>query len=324
MSDARDECREAGVTHTADTPHAAIRNPQSVLALWAGMIKLHHSVFALPFALIAVFLAGRERSSGYPGAWQLVFVVACMVAARSAAMTFNRIADARIDARNPRTAGRPLPAGTISLRQAIAFFVVCCVIFVGGCSAFLWLEANVWPIVLALPVLVYLCLYSYTKRFTRWSHFVLGSAIALSPPAAWLAIHPASIGWPALVLLGVVTCWIGGFDIIYACQDMEFDRREGLHSLPARLGIARALWIARGAHAITVVLLASLVPLAGMGWLYAAGVAAVALLLLIENLLVHPNDLSKVNLAFFTINGVVSLLLAACAIGDIVLHHAKA
>ncbi len=295
----------------------------SSLLLWAGMIKLHHSVFALPFALIGAFLAGRERPSGYPGFRQLVLVVICMVAARSAAMTFNRIADAAIDARNPRTADRPLPAGTISMPRAIAFFVVACVVFVAACAAFLWIDGNGWPVALAVPVLLYLCFYSYTKRFTRWSHFVLGSAIALSPPAAWLAIHPASIGRPALILLGVVTCWIGGFDIIYACQDVEFDRREGLHSLPARLGVAKALWIARAAHALAVVLLASLVPLTGLGWLYAVGVAAAAILLLVENLLVRPHDLSRVNLAFFTINGLVSLLLAACAIGDIVLRQAK-
>lgn len=302
-------------------PQAAGHVATHAVALWAGMIKLHHSVFALPFALIAAFLAGRERPSGYPGVWQLGLVVICMVAARSAAMTFNRIVDARIDARNPRTANRPMPAGTISMAQAVAFFVTCCLAFIAACGAFLWLDGNAWPAILGVPVLIYLCFYSYTKRFTRWSHFVLGSAIALSPPAAWLAIHPASIGWPAIVLLGVVTCWIGGFDIIYACQDAEFDRREGLHSLPARLGIGKALWIARAAHAVTVVLLASLIPLSSLGWLYAAGVAAVAALLLIENLLVHADDLSRVGLAFFTINGIVSLVLGACAIGDIVVRH---
>ncbi len=322
MSTAERQTGPSNETPARSAPRPVPGTQRSSLALWAGMIKLHHSVFALPFALIAAFLAGRERPSGYPGLLQLVLVVICMVAARSAAMTFNRIADAAIDARNPRTADRPLPAGTISMPKAIAFFVVACLVFVGACAAFLWVDANVWPVALAVPVLIYLCFYSYTKRFTRWSHFVLGSAIALSPPAAWLAIHPASIGPPALVLLGAVTCWIGGFDIIYACQDADFDRREGLHSLPARLGIAGALWIARAAHAMTVLLLASLIPLAGLGCLYAVGVAAVAVLLLVENLLVHPDDLSRVNLAFFTINGIVSLLLAACTIGDIVLGHA--
>ena len=171
-----------------------------------------------------------------------------------------------------------------------------------------------------MPVLTYLCFYSYTKRFTQWSHFVLGSAIALSPPAAWLAVHPASIGWSAGVLAAAVACWIGGFDIIYACQDVGPDRRDGLYSLPARIGVANALRIARGAHALTIVLLAALVPLAPLGWLYAAGVAAVAVLLLVENLLVRADDLSRVNLAFFTVNGLVSLLLGAATVADIVLH----
>ncbi len=297
-------------------PAAPARSP---LILWGRMIKLSHSVFALPFALIATFLAGRERPAGHPGAGQLLLIVLCMVAARSAAMTFNRIVDAAIDARNPRTADRPLPAGTIRRDQAVAFFVGCCLVFAAGCAGFLIADDNPWPLVLAGPVLAYLCFYSYTKRFTRWSHFVLGSAIALSPPAAWIAIHPASIGWPAVVLAAAVTLWIGGFDIIYACQDVEPDRRDGLHSLPARLGIGPALWIARGAHALTVVLLAALGPLAALGRLYYGGVAAVAVLLLVENLLVRADDLSRVNVAFFTVNGIISLLLGACAIGDVML-----
>jgi len=287
------------------------------LLIWAEMIKFSHSVFALPFALMATFFAGRERASGLPAVWQIVLIVVCMVAARSAAMTFNRIVDARIDACNPRTAGRPLPAGSITTAQAILFFVGCCAVFVAACAGFLVLDGNVWPIALAAPALAYACFYSYTKRFTQWSHFVLGSAIACSPVAAWLAIHPASIGWPAVVLMAAVTCWIGGFDIIYACQDVEIDRRDGLRSLPARLGVARALWITRGAHVATVVLLAALVPLASLGWLYGIGVAAVAVLLLVENRLVRPDDLSRVNVAFFTVNGVVSLVLGGLAIADV-------
>ena len=168
-------------------------------------------------------------------------------------------------------------------------------------------------------MLAYLCFYSYTKRFTRWSHFVLGSAIALSPPAAWFAIHPASLGWPAVILLASVTLWIGGFDIIYACQDIASDRADGLFSLPARLGAGPALWIARAAHAATVVLLVALMPTAGLSWLYGIGAAAVALLLLIENAMVRADDLSRVNIAFFTVNGVVSLLLGALGIADCLL-----
>jgi 4-hydroxybenzoate polyprenyltransferase len=284
------------------------------------MIRFSHSVFALPFALIATFLAGAERPGGLPSAVQVGLILVCMVAARSAAMTFNRIVDRRLDARNPRTAGRALVTGRISVWEAGAFFVACCAVFLAGCAGFYWAEGNVWPVVLGVPVLVYLCAYSYAKRVTHWSHLLLGSAIALSPPAAWLAIDPGSIGWAAVVLMAGVTCWIGGFDIIYACQDVEADRRDGLHSLPARLGVGRALWIARGAHAVTVALLGGLAWLTPLGWVYLVGVGVVAVLLVVENALVRADDLSRVGLAFFTVNGVVSVLLAGFAIGDL-LHR---
>lgn len=293
-------------------------------ALWADTIKLHHSVFAMPFALMAAFLAGWHRPSGRPSAVQLVLIVLCMVAARSAAMTFNRIVDATIDAANPRTAGRAIPTGRLSLGRARAFFAVCCVVFVAGTAGFRWLEGNPWPLRLAVPVLAYLCFYSYTKRFTRWSHFVLGSGIALSPPAAWLAVDPGSLGAAALVLTGAVMLWIGGFDILYACQDASFDRRAGLHSLPASVGIGAALWMARAAHAATVVLLAALIPLTPLGAIYGIGVGAVAVLLAIENALVRPGDLSRVNVAFFTINGMVSVLLGVAAIAELVLARSGA
>lgn len=292
---------------------------------WGEMIKFSHSVFALPFALMAVFLAARsawqagDAAVPYPRPAQLALIVVCMVAARSAAMTFNRIADAAIDARNPRTAGRPLPAGTITRQQAAIFLVLASGVFCLGAGGFYWLDANPWPAILALPVLGYLFLYSYSKRFTRWSHFMLGSAIAISPVAAWLAIHPASLGWPAFLLMGVVTLWIGGFDVIYACQDLAVDRAEGLFSLPARLGPATALWIARAAHGLTVLLLAALIPAAGLGWLYTLGVIIVAALLAYENALVRHDDFSRVNVAFFTVNGIISLLLGCLAIADCLL-----
>jgi 4-hydroxybenzoate polyprenyltransferase len=263
----------------------------------------------------AAFRAG-DAAHGYPGWGPLGLVVVCMVAARSAAMTFNRLADAVIDARNPRTAGRPIPAGTITRGQAIVFLAAAVTVFILGCAGFYWLAGNPWPVMLSVPVLTYLCLYSYAKRFTRWSHFILGSAIAFSPVAAWLAIHPASVGAPALLLMGAVTFWIGGFDIIYACQDLEIDRAQGLFSLPSRLGPAKALWIARAAHAGTVFMLAALIPVAGLGWLYAAGVIVVAALLVVENALVRPDDFSRVNVAFFTVNGVISLLLGVLTIAD--------
>lgn len=299
--------------------------PGGVLGLvrrWGEMVKFAHSVFALPFALMATFLAAREAyrygdsGAAYPSWGQLGLIVLCMVAARSVAMTFNRVVDASIDARNPRTANRPLPAGTVSRGQALVFLGAASGVFVVGCGGFWLLDKNPWPLVLSLPVLGYLCFYSYTKRFTRWSHFVLGSAIAFAPVAAWIAIHPASLGWPAVVLMGAVTCWIGGFDIIYACQDIEVDRREKLYSLPSRLGPKRALWIARGAHACTVGLLAGLMPVAGLGWIYGIGVGMVAVLLLIENSLVRADDFSRVNLAFFTVNGVISLVLGGLGIVD--------
>ncbi len=287
---------------------------------WGRMIRFSHSVFALPFALMAAFLAGRHIDGrGRPFAGQLLLIVVCMVAARSVAMTFNRIVDARIDARNPRTADRELPTGRISRAAAWAFLAAAAAVFVIACILFLPWFGNPWPMYLGGPVLVCLCGYSFTKRFTQWSHFALGSAIALAPPAAWLAIHPTSFGAEALVLFGVVALWIGGFDIIYACQDIKVDRTQGLFSLPARLGPGAALWIARAAHAGVVVLLVLLGWLAGLGWLYLAGVAATALLLIIENALVHPGDYSRVNLAFFTINGIVSVLLGGLAIADVLL-----
>ncbi len=287
---------------------------------WAEMIKLSHSVFALPFALLATFLAGREIEGLHRPHWgQLGLIVLCMVSARGVAMTFNRIADLRIDARNPRTRGRPLPAGRLSVGAAWAFLVSCAAAFALGCLLFEVCFENPWPIRLCSPVLIFLCGYSYAKRFTRFSHFYLGMAIAFSPVAAWIAIHPQSLGWLAVVLMAGVTLWIAGFDIIYACQDVECDRAQGLYSLPSRLGIAPALWIARGCHVLTVVLLGVLGVLAGLGWVYLMGVAIVAVLLTVENSLVKPHDLSRVNLAFFTVNGLVSLVLGALAITDILL-----
>jgi len=290
----------------------------STVRTWGEMIKFSHSIFALPFALVAAFLAGRGLDSGRPAASHLLLVMLCMMAARSVAMTFNRIADAAIDARNPRTAGRPIPAGKISRGAAWGFLVVAVVVFLLG--GFRLVHENPWPMYLAVPVLVYLCGYAYTKRFTKWSHLYLGSAIALSPVAAWIAVHPASVGWPALVLMAAVTCWIGGFDIIYACQDVDCDRRDGLFSLPSRWGVARALWAARVAHGLTVVLLVVLGHIAELGTLYLIGVAIVGVLLVVENALVRANDLSRVNLAFFTVNGVVSLVLGGLAIADVVLR----
>jgi 4-hydroxybenzoate polyprenyltransferase len=284
---------------------------------WGQMVRLSHSVFALPFALLATFLAARPN---LPTAGQIALIVLCMVAARSAAMTFNRIVDASLDARNPRTAGRHLPQGTISIAAAWTFFAGTCALLVAGCSGFLWLYGNGWPLILCLPVISVLCLYSYTKRFTCWSHLALGAGIAMSPPAAWIAISPTTLGLPAGLLMLAVMFWIGGFDLIYACQDVGFDRQEGLHSIPAKMGIASALWLARAFHAITVAALIGVgLTTAGLETLYYIGVGCVTVLLIVENALVSPSDLSRVNLAFFTVNGVVGLLLGILGVLDIVL-----
>ncbi|MCB9851042.1 MAG: 4-hydroxybenzoate octaprenyltransferase [Phycisphaerales bacterium] len=283
------------------------------------MIKFSHSIFALPFALMATFLAGRELTGGHPTLLHVLLIVVCMVAARSVAMTFNRIVDARLDALNPRTQSRPLPAGKLTMAQAWVFLAVFFVTFALACGAFqIWFD-NAWPMLLGGPVLLFICGYSFAKRFTRFAHFWLGAAIGFSPVAAWIAIHPQSLGIPAILLGVAVTCWIAGFDIIYACQDIDVDRTSGLHSIPAKLGPAKALLITRVLHAVVVMLLLAVGKLCGLGWWYHAGVALVAILLVIENAAVRPDNFSRVNLAFFTINGLVSLLLGVCAVGDVLI-----
>ncbi len=283
---------------------------------WGALVKFSHSIFALPFALLATFLAARPELPTWP---QVGLIVFCMVAARSAAMTFNRIVDLRIDAANPRTADRPLPAGAISSRAAWTCFWLACALFVPACAGFWWLDGNRWPLLLSVPVLALLCVYSYTKRFTSWSHLVLGLGIACAPAAAWVAISPTTLAAPTWLLVAAVACWIAGFDLIYACQDVEFDRSTGLHSVPARLGITTALWLARALHVATVASLVGVGYTAGLGMLYYIGVFCAALLLAIENAIVSPHDLSRVNLAFFTINGIVGLLLGFLGVLDIVL-----
>ncbi len=286
---------------------------------WGEMIKFSHSVFALPFALMATFLAGRNMPGGLPTAGQVALIVACMVAARSFAMTFNRIADAAIDARNPRTAGRPILTGRISRGAAQAFAAASAAGFVAACYGFREFFDNPWPLYLSAPTLFLLGGYSFAKRFTSSAHFILGIAIGFAPLAAWIAVHPATAGWPALVLTAAVMLWIAGFDIIYACQDIEVDRREGLFSIPARLGAARALIVSRACHVAAVGLLIALGLIAPFGWVYWIAVAVTAVLLAAEQSVVKPHDLSRVNLAFFALNGCVSLSLGAAAIADLLL-----
>jgi 4-hydroxybenzoate polyprenyltransferase len=277
------------------------------------MIRFSHTVFALPFALLAAIMAWTTPVR-VQFRWQdLVGILLCMVAARSAAMAFNRLADRQIDAENPRTKSRHLPAGILSVSSVVAFTISSSLLFVAGTLLFL---PNRLPLVLSIPVLLFLLAYSYTKRITSLAHFWLGAALMLAPVCVWIAIrgeillyHPADI-LPALLLGGAVLTWVAGFDIIYACQDAEFDRAARLQSVPARLGVPRALKLAAFCHLLTIGFLAALpllcrqVPL---GWFYGVGVAAVAVLLVYEHLVVRPDDLTRVNVAFFNVNALISI-----------------
>jgi 4-hydroxybenzoate polyprenyltransferase len=274
------------------------------------MIKWEHSIFALPFALCGAVLA----ASGLPTPHQLLWIVVAMLAARSAAMAFNRLADAAIDAANPRTSSRALPAGHLSAAFVTTFIVVSCAIFILAAA-----QLNRLSLWLSPVALVVLLLYSYTKRFTRWSHLVLGFALGIAPAAAWIAVR-GSLDPRILILTAAVTFWVAGFDILYACQDFEFDRHAGLHSIPRHLGIRRALWIARVFHLIMLLLLIALLPAFALGKFAVAGIVAVALLLAYEHSLVSPRDLSKLNAAFFTMNGVISVVFAAFVTADILLR----
>jgi 4-hydroxybenzoate polyprenyltransferase len=283
------------------------------------MIRFSHTLFALPFALLAAVMAwtANLRSSPPIGfRWQeLAGILVCMVCARSAAMAFNRLADRRIDALNPRTKQRHLPAGVLSVGSVVLFTVVMSLGFVGG--TLLFLPRNPWPLYAAVPVLLFLFAYSLTKRFTLLSHFWLGAALAMAPLAAWVALR-AEIAWPPIVLGAAVVLWVGGFDIIYACQDVEFDVKMRLHSVPARLGVARALRVAALAHLGMVVLLFVL-PLVypEFRWVYLAGVTGIAALLVYEHRLVRPDDLRRVNEAFFHVNAVVSIGLFVIGVVDV-------
>jgi len=291
------------------------------------MIRFSHTLFALPFALLSAVMAWRTAPPLAPASEfrlrDLAGILLCMIAARTAAMTFNRIADRRLDALNPRTELRHLPRGEISTGAAAAFALAASIGFVLSTLLFL---PNRLPLFLALPVLIFLLAYSYTKRFTSAAHFWLGAALMLAPVSAWIAIrgqhvleNPADL-LPALVLGLAVLFWVAGFDVIYACQDVDFDRQSQLHSLPATIGVGPALRLAAASHAVMVVLLACL-PLVypQLGWVYRCGVVAIALLLIYEHRLVRPDDLARVNLAFFNVNIVVSLGLFAVGTLDLLI-----
>jgi 4-hydroxybenzoate polyprenyltransferase len=265
------------------------------------MIKFEHSVFALPFALVGALLAARVVGA-LPTWRQLLWIVVAMVGARSAAMTINRIADIEYDRRNPRTARRALPTGELSVGFAWAFTAAS-----SGVLVFAAWRLNALALKLSPVALACLFSYSYTKRFTSWSHFVLGFCLGISPAAAWIAIR-GSLDWRILLLCAAVTLWVGGFDVLYACQDVDFDRAAGLYSIPKKFGIARALFFARAMHVLMIALLIWLAASFRLAWPAWAGIAVVGALLAYEHSLVKPNDLSKMNAAFFTVNGYISLL----------------
>lgn len=274
------------------------------------MIKFEHTIFALPFAFIGALLAGK----GLPAMWQIGWIVAAMVGARSAAMAFNRIADFHYDRLNPRTSQRALPRGTLSIQFAVVFTVAMSLLFIFSA----W-RLNALCFYLSFPTLAILFLYSYTKRFTLLSHIVLGFAVGCAPLAAWLAIR-GEFAWPPILLSAAVMFWVAGFDLIYALQDIEFDRKAMLFSLPARFGVGPALRISTLFHAATVLLLFATAMLMGLGWIAYAGIAIVAGILYWEHRLVTPNDLSRINVAFFNLNGYVSILLLLTFAGDILIR----
>jgi 4-hydroxybenzoate polyprenyltransferase len=275
------------------------------------MIKWEHSVFALPFALTGAVLA----AGGWPSLRVLGWIVVCMVAARSAAMAFNRLVDARLDAANPRTAMRALPVGALSSGFVGGFVLVSVAVFVLGAAMLNRLTLELAPVALAV-VLV----YSYMKRVTRWSHLVLGLALGIAPTAAWIAVR-GTLNARIVVLTMAVLLWVGGFDVLYACQDFEHDRKVGLNSVPQAFGVEAAFWIARAMHIGMLMLLCWLVVLFGLGKIAMLGVAVVAALLLYEHLIISPGDMRRMNAAFFTLNGVISVVFFGFVAADVLMRR---
>jgi 4-hydroxybenzoate polyprenyltransferase len=269
------------------------------------MIRFSHTLFALPFALLSAALAWKTKNEF--SIIELLGIVACMVFARSAAMAFNRIADQKFDAVNPRTASRHLPSGQVNLGQAWVFTLICSAGFITATLIFL-ARGNPWPTILSVPVLLFLGVYSFTKRFTIFSHFWLGVSLMLAPVSSWIAICGMRNLDAPFVLGLAVLFWVAGFDILYACQDVNFDQKVGLFSVPARLGIPSSLWVALACHLIMIALLICLwVILPHLSWIYLAGVGCVGALLAYEHWIVRPDDLERVNQAFFHVNSVISV-----------------
>jgi 4-hydroxybenzoate polyprenyltransferase len=275
------------------------------------MIKWEHSIFALPFALTGAVLA----AGGWPRPGVLGWIVLSMVAARSAAMAFNRLVDARLDAANPRTAMRALPAGTLSSGFVAGFVVIASLVFFIAAAMLNRLTLELAPGALAVVLA-----YSYMKRLTRWSHLVLGLALGIAPSAAWIAVR-GTLDGRILVLSLAVLLWVGGFDVLYACQDFEHDRKVGLNSVPQAFGIETAFWIARGMHIGMLAMLCWLDHLFGLGRLSMLGVALVAVLLLYEHSIISPRDMRRMNAAFFTLNGIISVIFFGFVAVDVLLHR---
>ncbi len=295
------------------------------IRLLLGLVRFSHTVFALPFALSSAALAwqGRRPSPTWPQvALELLGILLCMVFVRSAAMAFNRLTDRHIDAKNPRTATRHLPAGLLTPAAVWLFTAACSAAFVASTLLFVISLDNWWPLYLSVPVLLFVCAYSYTKRFTALAHFWLGASLLLAPLSAWIALRGTDglLGTP-LVLGLAVLFWVAGFDILYACQDVDFDRTSGLASVPARLGVRNSLRVALACHVVMVALLVMLfwVAEALHGPVYLLGVVAVAGLVGYEHWLVRPDDLSRVNRAFFTVNGVISIGLFVVVLAQLAL-----
>ncbi|MCA9049884.1 MAG: putative 4-hydroxybenzoate polyprenyltransferase [Planctomycetaceae bacterium] len=275
-----------------------------------GLVRFSHTIFALPFALLAAVMAWSLPDSVFR-LRDLAGILLCMVFARSAAMAFNRLADREIDAANPRTAVRHLPAGLLSVRAVRTFTFLCSLAFLA--STLLFFPKRL-PLLLSVPVLLFLLGYSYAKRWTSYCHYWLSAALMMSPMAAWIAVRD-EFAVPPAVLGAVIFFWVGGFDIIYGCQDAEFDRQQHLNSLPARFGVAKALRIAFASHLITILMLFGFWYAAGFGVLFLCGICGISVLLLYQHRLVSPKDLNRVNIAFFNVNAVVSfgVLVLGCA-----------
>ncbi len=280
------------------------------LKIILDMIKFEHTIFALPFAIMSAFIA----SDGLPPLDKCGWILAAMVGARSCAMAFNRLVDAKIDGTNPRTAMRAIPAGLITTSSVWIFTVVSAALLVFSAYKLNPLAFALSPLALGITMG-----YSYAKRFTSLSHFWLGLSLSIAPIGAWIAVE-GRFDWTPMLLGLSVLLWTAGFDIIYACQDFEFDRRTRLHSIPARFGIRRALWLSAVLHVITVSILVGLSVLPNLGVLYLIGVGVVTLILVYEHAIVGPNDLSRVNLAFFTLNGMVSLILSVLSVADLLIR----